>query len=147
MRFQFSWVKKVESMKTLFKLFADFGRIPTLLVSWVIFAQVATAQPPVKPDSVPLVPAAPKQASSKDAGDGDTEKVESKKTGTETSSQTKRGGRTSKIEQLEALVIEGKVQKPEVFYVLGRADARFVRQQIRKTFTEKIITSVADNPF
>ncbi|NUN14743.1 MAG: hypothetical protein HUU55_14020 [Myxococcales bacterium] len=132
-------------MKTVFKFFANFGNIPSLLVCWVVLAPAAIAQP--SPKAGVALPESAAEDPLKRGADGETKKVESKKTGTETSSQTKRGGRASKIEQLEALVIEGKVQKPEVFYVLGRADARFMRQQIRKSFTEKIITSVADNPF
>lgn len=51
------------------------------------------------------------------------------------------------VQELEALVIEGRIQKPEVFYVIGRADAEFESQRRRKGFVDRIVKSVEDNPF
>lgn len=62
-----------------------------------------------------------------------------------------RGKRAEKapprVQELEALVIEGRIQKPEVFYVLGRTDARYSDREVKKSFVDKVVQSVRDNPF
>ena len=52
-----------------------------------------------------------------------------------------------KVIELEELVVEGRIQKPEVFYVLGRAKTRYKAQKSRESFLSKIETSVDGNPF
>lgn len=52
-----------------------------------------------------------------------------------------------RVQELEALVIEGRIQKPEVFYVLGRTDARYGDRDVKKSFVDKVLQSVRDNPF
>ncbi|GMV43300.1 MAG: hypothetical protein AMXMBFR64_50160 [Myxococcales bacterium] len=52
-----------------------------------------------------------------------------------------------RVQELEALVIEGRIQKPEVFYVLGRTDARYGDREVKKSFVDKVVQSVRDNPF
>jgi hypothetical protein len=51
------------------------------------------------------------------------------------------------VEELDALVIEGRIQKPEVFYVIGRAQAAQRDEKLRKSFVKEIVDSVKDNPF
>ena len=60
---------------------------------------------------------------------------------------TRRKKAPPKVIELEALVIEGRIQKPEVFYVLGRAGSRYTHKERRKIFTHKVLSSVKDNPF
>ena len=64
---------------------------------------------------------------------------------------SKKGKRAEKapprVQELEALVIEGRIQKPEVFYVLGRTDARYGEREVTKSFVDKVLRSVHDNPF
>ena len=52
-----------------------------------------------------------------------------------------------KVIELEELIVEGRIQKPEVFYVLGRAKTRYKAQKSRESFLGKIETSVNGNPF
>ncbi len=52
-----------------------------------------------------------------------------------------------KAEELEALVIEGKVTKPEVFYVLGRAEHRYQGLFVRKSFVDEVVRSVTSPIF
>jgi hypothetical protein len=76
------------------------------------------------------------------------EKIEGKKETALPSRRTERGPKAPpKIEELEALVIEGRIQKPEVFYVIGRSDTRYKGQELRRSFVHKIPESVEGNPF
>ena len=50
------------------------------------------------------------------------------------------------MEELEALVIEGRIQKPEVFYVLGRAGYHYRGLPVRRSFVPRIVESLKRNP-
>ena len=52
-----------------------------------------------------------------------------------------------KVVELEEMVIEGRIQKPEVFYILGRAEARYQDVKLDKGFVDRILKSVESNPF
>ena len=52
-----------------------------------------------------------------------------------------------KVIELEELIVEGRIQKPEVFYVLGRADTRYQATRSRESFLKSIDESVKENPF
>ena len=52
-----------------------------------------------------------------------------------------------RAEALEALVVVGRIQKPEVFYVLGRTDFKYRGLQLKKSFVDRIQRSIDGNPF
>ena len=52
-----------------------------------------------------------------------------------------------KVTALEELVVIGKIQKPEVFYVLGRSDFQYRGILLKKSFVDRIGKSVRSNPF
>jgi hypothetical protein len=56
-------------------------------------------------------------------------------------------GRPGQVIELDELVIEGKVAKPQVFYVLGRSKLRYQGLKLKKSFIDRIVTSVRKNPF
>jgi hypothetical protein len=56
------------------------------------------------------------------------------------------GGDDDVIE-LEGLVIEGKIAKPQVFYVLGRSTIRYEHLQLDQSFVHRIVQSAKTNPF
>lgn len=58
----------------------------------------------------------------------------------------RRSGQPQVIE-LEELVIEGKVSKPQVFYVLGRTSLRYEGVKLERSFVERIVESARSNPF
>ncbi|PIE65730.1 MAG: hypothetical protein CSA24_02110 [Deltaproteobacteria bacterium] len=60
-----------------------------------------------------------------------------------------RGGRGAppKVIELEAMVIEGKVAKPQVFYVLGRSRIRYQGIKLQRSFVHRIVESAKRNPF
>lgn len=49
--------------------------------------------------------------------------------------------------QLEGLVIEGKIAKPQVFYVLGRSAVRYESLRLDQSFVHRIVESARRNPF
>jgi hypothetical protein len=66
--------------------------------------------------------------------------------GTKPAPTTKRKA-PPKVIELEELIVEGRIQKPEVFYVLGRAKTKYKAQKSRESFLSKIDNSVQENPF
>lgn len=55
--------------------------------------------------------------------------------------------RAPKVIELEEMVIEGKVAKPTVFYVLGRAGIRYEGLRLDRSFVKRIVESARANPF
>lgn len=49
--------------------------------------------------------------------------------------------------RLEEITIEGRVQKPNAFYVLQRSSLGFEQAQVDQSFVEDIVESVDDEPF
>ena len=58
-----------------------------------------------------------------------------------------RANRAPKVIELEEMVIEGKVAKPQVFYILTRRDVRYEGLRLDESFLARIIDSVRQNPF
>jgi hypothetical protein len=55
------------------------------------------------------------------------------------------GGR--KVIKLDTLTVEGRIQKPEAFYVLPRSNLSFDELQKSESFVSKIDKSVQKDPF
>jgi hypothetical protein len=53
----------------------------------------------------------------------------------------------AKVIELEAMVIEGKVAKPQVFYVLGRSRVQYENLKMQRVFVDRIIQGANKNPF
>ena len=49
--------------------------------------------------------------------------------------------------RLEEITIEGRVQKPNAFYVLQRSSLGFEQAQTQQSFVEEVIESVNHDPF
>lgn len=52
-----------------------------------------------------------------------------------------------KVIELEEMVIEGKVAKPQVFYVLGRSRIDYEGIKLERSFVQRIVQSARQNPF
>ncbi len=59
-------------------------------------------------------------------------------------SKNKGKGRVIKI---DAVTVEGKIQKPEAFYILQRSELNFKGLEPKKSFIPLIIKSVEKEPF
>lgn len=52
-----------------------------------------------------------------------------------------------RVIQLEEVRIEGRVQKPNAFYILNRSNLGYEILDIRTSFVREIVKSVQRNPF
>ena len=58
------------------------------------------------------------------------------------------GGRGSpRVIQLEEITIEGRVQKPNAFYILNRSNIGYEVMDLRTSFVREVIRSVQREPF
>ena len=55
--------------------------------------------------------------------------------------------RQPRIIQLEEIVIEGRVQKPNAFYILNRSNLGYEVLELRTSFLSKVVRSVQKEPF
>jgi len=55
--------------------------------------------------------------------------------------------RRPRVIQLEEIVIEGRVQKPNAFYILNRSNLGYEVLELRTSFLRKVVRSVQKEPF
>lgn len=66
------------------------------------------------------------------------------------SAQQRAGARpraAPRVIQLEAITIEGRVQKPNAFYILNRSNLGYEVLDLRTSFVREIMRSVQREPF
>lgn len=56
-------------------------------------------------------------------------------------------GAGKKVLRLEAVKVEGRIQKPQAFFILQRSAVTFEGAELKQSFVRKIIKSVEDKPF
>jgi len=49
--------------------------------------------------------------------------------------------------RLDAIKVEGRIQKPQAFYVLQRSNLNFEGVEFKQSFLPKILKSIEDKPF
>ena len=67
--------------------------------------------------------------------------------GTNTYAQDGKKARRPRVIQLEEIRIEGRVQKPNAFYILNRSSLGYEVLDLRTSFIRDIIQSVQREPF
>lgn len=55
--------------------------------------------------------------------------------------------RKPKVIQLEEIQIEGRVQKPNAFYILNRSALGYEPTELRTSFVKEIVRTVRKDPF
>jgi hypothetical protein len=55
--------------------------------------------------------------------------------------------RAPKVIQLEEIKIEGRVQKPNAFYILNRSNIGYEVMELRTSFLQEVVRSVRREPF
>jgi hypothetical protein len=55
--------------------------------------------------------------------------------------------RAPKVIELEEIKIEGRVQKPNAFYILNRSNIGYEVMELRTSFVSEVIRSVRRDPF
>ena len=58
-----------------------------------------------------------------------------------------RNKRKPKVIQLEEITIEGRVQKPNAFYILNRSNLGYEVLDLRTSFLRDVVRSVQSEPF
>ncbi len=61
--------------------------------------------------------------------------------------RAERARRSGGVIRLEEITIEGRVQKPNAFYVLQRSSLGFEQSQTDQSFVEDVVESVNNDPF
>jgi hypothetical protein len=52
-----------------------------------------------------------------------------------------------KVIRLEAIKVEGRIQKPQAFYILQRSNLNFEGLELKKSFIPEILRSIEKEPF
>lgn len=62
--------------------------------------------------------------------------------------KVERGAGGKKVYKIEGeIVIEGKIQKPEAFYVLQKSSINYDWNELKQEFVPKVLESVSKSPF
>ena len=61
--------------------------------------------------------------------------------------QDKKRQRSPKVIELEEIKIEGRVQKPNAFYILNRSNLGYEVLDLRTSFLRDVVRSVQNEPF
>jgi hypothetical protein len=97
----------------------------------------ARAEIPVKAVPAKIDPANAEPAPAANDADGSQAKV-----------KVERGAGGRKVYKIEGeIVIEGKIQKPEAFYVLQKSGINYDWHELKQEFVPKILDSVTKAPF
>ena len=64
-----------------------------------------------------------------------------------TASAAPKGKRRPKVIQLEEITIEGRVQKPNAFYILNRSNIGYEVLDLRSSFVREVVRTVQHEPF
>lgn len=56
-------------------------------------------------------------------------------------------GTGRRVIRLDAIKVEGRIQKPQAFYILQRSNLNFEGLELKQSFIPKIIESVNKDPF
>jgi hypothetical protein len=68
-------------------------------------------------------------------------------TSAEAQARPARAGRQPRVIQLDEIRIEGRVQKPNAFYILNRSSIGYEVLDLRTSFTREVVRSVQSDPF
>ena len=79
------------------------------------------------------------------AEDAATPKETQESKGSQAASQ--KDGKKRKVIRLEAITVEGHIQKPQAFYILQRSNLNFDELNKAESFTPKVVKSVEKEPF
>ena len=113
-----------------------FAAVAVLLAA-LLAAPAALAQGKKKKAQAPAPAASSQPETGSAEGDKDVAKV-----------KIERGAGGKKVYKIEGeIVIEGKIQKPEAFYVLQKSSINYDWHELKQEFVPKILESVSKSPF
>ena len=56
-------------------------------------------------------------------------------------------GQGKNVIRLEAIKVEGRIQKPQAFYILQRSTLNFESLELKQSFIPKVLKSIDKEPF
>ena len=117
-----------------------------LLFPALIGLLIALVGPPVTEAAQAKKKAAASRPESKTEADTATQAADDAKD--QTKVKIERGAGGKKVYKIEGeIVIEGKIQKPEAFYVLQKSSINYDWHELKQEFVPKILDSVTKSPF
>lgn len=81
------------------------------------------------------------------SGEGHAEGASAGGPQTHAIAQSKDTGKKKKVIRLDALTVEGRIQKPQAFYILQRSNLNFEELNRTESFIPKVEKSVDNDPF
>jgi hypothetical protein len=69
------------------------------------------------------------------------------KTSANARSSSSQSSARKKVIRLEAITVEGRIQKPQAFYILQRSNLNFEELNRAESFLPKVVKSVEKEPF
>ena len=63
------------------------------------------------------------------------------------SGQAQAQAKNKKVIRLETITVEGRIQKPQAFYILQRSNLNFEELERTESFLPKVVRSVDKDPF
>jgi hypothetical protein len=117
-------------------------------LSLFFFAAVVQAQPKKAESPAKPAPAATDNKAEKPEATAKTEGATANAGDDQTKVKVERGAGGKKVYKIEGeIVIEGKIQKPEAFYVLQKSSINYDWHELKQEFVPKILDSVTKAPF
>jgi hypothetical protein len=111
------------------------------LLFGVLVAHAGFAQGKKKTSGAPAAEAEDQEREASGAAD-------TKDNGDQAKVKVERGAGGKKVYKIEGeIVIEGKIQKPEAFYVLQKSSINYDWHELKQEFVPKILDSVTKAPF
>ena len=112
---------------------------------WLLAAPALAQAPRPAPTPRPGPPPAPAPSGAPVSG---TAPAAAPTQGGDTNVKVERGAGGKKIYKITSeIIIEGKIQKPEAFYVLQKSSINYDWQELKQDFLPKIVESVSRAPF
>jgi hypothetical protein len=105
--------------------------------------------PPMRPALalVLLLAAAPASAQDTAASSATPPPSQGSQAAPQQQAAPQKDGKKRKVIRLEAITVEGNIQKPQAFYILQRSNLNFDELNKAESFTPKVVKSVEKEPF
>jgi hypothetical protein len=118
------------------------------LAALALFAVPGYAQTGARPAAAPVRPAPPPPTGPAPTGAPNQAAAPTQAANEGGNVKVERGAGGKKIYKITTEIrIEGKIQKPEAFYVLQKSAINYEWQELRQDFLPKILDSVTQAPF
>ena len=101
--------------------------------------------PPMRPALALVLLLAAAPASAQDTAASTPKQSQGSTQGTQAA--PRKDGKKRKVIRLEAITVEGNIQKPQAFYILQRSHLNFDELNQAESFTPKVVKSVEKEPF